>query len=132
MSITIRIDPHPDETAFAELWSAAWGTGWTGGLEGVLARSLVHLCAYDGERLIGYVNVAWDGGIHAFLLDPTVHPDFRRRGLGTRLVREAIALARERGAHWMHVDYEPELDHFYRACGFRPTAAGVIELQARR
>ena len=29
--------------------------------------------AYDGERLVGYVNVATDGSGHAFLLDPTVH-----------------------------------------------------------
>lgn len=128
MSITVRIDPHPAEPGFAELWRAAWGIEWSGNLDRVLARSLVHLCAYDGERLIGYVNVAWDGGIHAFLLDPTVHPDYQRRGLGSRLVRVAVALARERGARWMHVDYEPALEGFYRGCGFRPTAAGVIEL----
>lgn len=128
MSVTIHIDPHPEERELAVLWRAAWGFDWTGNLGRVLARSLVHLGAYDGERLVGYVNVAWDGGIHAFLLDPTVHPDHGRQGLGTRLVREAIATARERGARWMHVDHEPALAGFYRACGFRPTAAGVIEL----
>jgi hypothetical protein len=29
---------------------------------------------------------------------------------------------------WVHVDYEPHLDEFYRGCGFRPTAAGVLRL----
>ena len=128
MSIVIRTDPYPDETDFADLWRAAWGAEWTGNLLRVLSQSLVHLCAYEGDRLVGYVNVAWDGGTHAFLLDPTVDPDHRRRGLGSRLVRRAIELSRERGALWMHVDYEPHLDPFYRACGFRPTAAGVIDL----
>lgn len=33
----------------------------------VLARSLTWIGAFDGERLIGYANVAWDGGVHAFL-----------------------------------------------------------------
>jgi GNAT superfamily N-acetyltransferase len=86
------------------------------------------LGAYDGERLIGYVNVATDGSGHAFLLDPTVHPDVQRRGLGTELVIRAIAISRERGGQWFHVDYEPHLDGFYKACGFKPTLAGLIKL----
>jgi GNAT superfamily N-acetyltransferase len=90
--------------------------------------SLVHLGAYDGDRLVGYVNVATDGSGHAFLLDPTVHPDVQRRGLGTQLVKRATELSLERGAQWLHVDYEPHLDGFYKACGFRPTPAGLIRL----
>ncbi len=39
-------------------------------------------------------------------------------------------MARERGAEWLHVDYEDELDPFYRACGFRPTAAGLLALDS--
>jgi GNAT superfamily N-acetyltransferase len=94
----------------------------------VLARSLVHLGAYADAKLVGYVNVAWDGAMHAFLLDPMVHPDVQRRGLGTRLVTLATELARDRGAYWLHVDFEPHLERFYRACGFRPTLAGLIRL----
>jgi hypothetical protein len=29
-----------------------------------------------------------------------------------------------------HVDFEPQLEAFYRACGFRPTAGGVLDLSA--
>jgi heme-degrading monooxygenase HmoA/GNAT superfamily N-acetyltransferase len=94
----------------------------------VLARSLVYVCAFTGGRLIGFVNVAWDGGAHAFLLDPTVHPNFRRRGIGRELVAIATAAARERGAEWLHVDYEPPLALFYQSCGFQSTAAGLVRL----
>lgn len=83
---------------------------------------------YEGERLVGFVNLAWDGGVHAFLLDTTVHPYFARRGIGTALVRHAIEAARGRGVEWIHVDYEPHLSGFYAACGFQPTAAGLINL----
>jgi hypothetical protein len=31
----------------------------------------------------------------------------------------------------LHVDYEPHLDGFYRGCGFRPTAAGLLRLPAK-
>jgi ribosomal protein S18 acetylase RimI-like enzyme len=59
-----------------------------------------------------------------------VHPAYQRRGLGRALVREAAAMARERGAEWLHVDYEDELEGFYRGCRFRPTPAGLIDLTA--
>jgi GNAT superfamily N-acetyltransferase len=127
-NVEFRIDPHPPVHAFAPLWRAAWGLNWTGDLEQILSHSLVHVCAFEGESLIGYVNVAWDGGAHAFLLDPTVHPSRQRRGIGAGLVRRAVNIARERGAHWMHVDYEPQFDGFYNSCGFRHTKAGVLAL----
>jgi len=44
--------------------------------------------------LVGFVNVAWDGCDHAFLLDPKVHPDDQHAGVGTELVRRAAARAR--------------------------------------
>jgi hypothetical protein len=43
-------------------------------------------------------------------------------------VRRAVMAAGESGAEWLHVDYEPHLDGFYRNCGFRPTHAGLIQL----
>lgn len=111
------------------LMSAAWGrvdeTEWAP----ILARSLAHVGAYDGDRLVGFINVAWDGGIHATVFDTTVHPDYGRRGIGTALVCEAARVARERGARALHVDYEPHLARFYEGCGFRPTAAGLIRLR---
>ncbi len=97
----------------------------------VLAHSMGWVCAYVGERLVGFVNVAWDGAVHAFLLDTTVHPDYQRRGIGMALVREATALAREGGAEWLHVDYADALEPFYRGCDFVPTPAGLIHLQGQ-
>jgi GNAT superfamily N-acetyltransferase len=94
----------------------------------VLERSLAYCAAFQGERLVGFVNVAWDGGEHAFLLDPTVHPELRHRGLGSALVRTAVQAAADAGARWMHVDYEPHLEPFYRALGFRHTEAGLMRL----
>jgi GNAT superfamily N-acetyltransferase len=126
--IEIVDDPYPGEADMQALWSAAWGSDTMPNWASILPRSLAHVGAREDGRLIGFVNVAWDGGVHAFLLDICVHPDYRRRGLGQQLVRRAAALARDRGAQWLHVDFEPHLDTFYRDCGFRPTAAGLIRL----
>ena len=35
----------------------------------VRGHSLGWVCAFDGDRLIGFVNVAWDGDDHAFIPD---------------------------------------------------------------
>jgi GNAT superfamily N-acetyltransferase len=79
---------------------------------------------------VGFANVAWDGGDHAFLLDPKVRPDLQRRGIATELVRRAARHAAEAGCEWLHVDFRDELAPFYfDACGFRPTAAGVLRLR---
>lgn len=114
--------------ALNELRAAAWEGPQTMDWGTVFAHSLGWVCATEHDRLVGFVNIAWDGGVHAFLLDITVHPDCQHQGIGTALVREAAALARESGAEWLHVDYEDELAPFYRSCGFHPTAAGLLDL----
>jgi ribosomal protein S18 acetylase RimI-like enzyme len=93
------------------------------------AHSLGWVCARESGRLAGFVNVAWDGGGHAFILDTVVSAAAQHRGVGTRLVQVATRHARAAGCAWLHVDFEAELEPFYLAsCGFRPTAAGLIAL----
>ncbi|SOD63500.1 Acetyltransferase (GNAT) family protein [Streptomyces zhaozhouensis] len=94
------------------------------------AHSLGWVCARDREgTLIGLVNVAWDGGEHAFLLDTVVARAARGRGVGRELVRRAAEGARAAGCGWLHVDHEPGLGAFYDASlGFRPTEAGLVRL----
>ena len=95
----------------------------------VRRHSLGWVCARDADRLVGFVNVAWDGGVHAFVLDTMVASDARRRGIGQALVAIAIREARAAGCEWLHVDFEDHLRAFYfDACGFTPTNAGLIEL----
>ena len=100
----------------------------------VLERSLLWICAFEGERLVGFCHLAWDGGVHAFLLDPTVREGYRRRGIGTALVREALAAAAEHAElEWVHVDASAALiERFYGPAGFRPTPAGVVWLDDLR
>ncbi len=93
-------------------------------------HSLGWVCARQSGRLIGFVNVAWDGGVHAFLLDTLVTIACRRQGLASALVEEAVQHARAAGCEWLHVDFDPHLRDFYwKRCGFRPTDAGLIALR---
>ncbi|MFF2812214.1 GNAT family N-acetyltransferase [Streptomyces sp. NPDC058000] len=92
-------------------------------------HSLGWVCArLDGE-LVGFVNVAWDGGAHAFVLDTVVKGELRRSGIGAGLVDAAVRGARAAQCAWLHVDFEDDLRAFYLdACGFKPTTAGLIAL----
>jgi GNAT superfamily N-acetyltransferase len=128
MEVEIRTRPDLADAELNGLFAAAWPDHVPRSFGPVLARSMGYCGAFHGDRLVGFVNVAWDGGEHAFLLDPTVHPAHRRRGLGLALVRHAIGLARDADARWLHVDYEPHLAPFYAAAGFRATAAGLLRL----
>jgi ribosomal protein S18 acetylase RimI-like enzyme len=84
----------------------------------------------DDGSLAGFVNVAWDGGDHAILLDTKTRLDLQRQGIGTELVRIAAEHAREAGCDWLHVDFDDHLAPFYfDACGFEPTQAGLIRLR---
>jgi len=119
-----------------EILNALFSVGWpswqrgpdTSDWQPVLRRSLVYVCAYDADRLVGFVNVATDGRVHAFLLDTRVDPDYRRRGIGREIVARAAEASRAAGCEVLHVDYAPELGPFYAACGFRPTNAGLLRL----
>ena len=92
-------------------------------------HSLGWAVARDGERLVGFVNVPWDGLVHAWIQDTIVANEARHRGIGRELVALAVREARAAGCEWMHVDFEDHLRPFYfDACGFTPTNAGLLEL----
>ncbi len=92
--------------------------------------SLGWVCVRHAGTLIGFVNVAWDGGVHAFLLDTLVTEAFRHQGLATVMAQEAVHHTKAAGCEWLHVDFEPHLrDFYFTHCGFRPTDAGLIALR---
>jgi GNAT superfamily N-acetyltransferase len=129
--LAYRVSPLLTNDELNALLAAAWDDHTWQDFQLVLNRSLAFVCAYHEEQLVGFVNLAWDGGEHAFILDTLVHPEFRRRGIGRELVRRAVAEAAGRGLKWVHVDFEPHLQKFYDECGFRSTAAGLIRLENR-
>jgi GNAT superfamily N-acetyltransferase len=124
----LRVDPAVTDAALSALFEASWKGDRPRLFAAALERSLAYVCAYSGEELVGFVNLAWDGGLHAFVLDTSVHPRLRRTGIGKRLVLEAVAAARRAGVACVHVDYEPHLRGFYAECGFSPTEAGLLRI----
>jgi GNAT superfamily N-acetyltransferase len=93
-------------------------------------HSLGWVVARQGGELIGFVNVLWDGLVHAWLQDTMVASRSRGEGIGTGLVARAREAAKAAGCEYLHVDFDEQLAPFYfGACGFSATWAGLIALQ---
>lgn len=132
MAIEITVRFPVDDAELSALHSRAFGTAPAERrprADRLQRHALTWVGAFDDGRLAGFVQICWDGGQHAFLLDTAVDPDRRRRGIGTRLVAAAVEQVRAAGCAWLHVDFEPRLAPFYRdACGFTHTEAGLLRL----
>jgi GNAT superfamily N-acetyltransferase len=93
-------------------------------------HSLGWVVARADGRLVGFVNVPWDGLVHAWIQDTMVAVASRHQGIATRLIEVARDRAREAGCEWLHVDFDADLRSFYiDACQFTPVAAGLIALK---
>ncbi|HEY6277653.1 MAG TPA: GNAT family N-acetyltransferase [Streptosporangiaceae bacterium] len=98
-------------------------------VELVHRHSLGWVVARDGASLAGFVNVLWDGLVHAWLQDTMVARTARGQGIGTGLVEHARRGAQAAGCDYLHVDFGAELAPFYiGACGFTPVSAGLLPL----
>jgi len=128
--VTYRWRGPLTDAEMVELVNAHGGRAAVGWWDRIRPHSLGWVTARDSNgALVGFVNVATDGGDHAFLLDTKTHGRDQHKGVGTRVVRLAALHAKAAGCEWLHVDFEDGLDAFYfDACGFRPTAAGLIHL----
>jgi ribosomal protein S18 acetylase RimI-like enzyme len=132
MTVGLAVRFPVDDASLSALHARAFGGDpvhvepWAARLE---RHALTWVGAFDGAKLVGFVQVAWDGGAHAFVLDTMVDPQAQGRGIGTTLVAAATAEARAAGCEWLHVDFEDHLTGFYQdRNGFRPTRAGLIDL----
>jgi predicted N-acetyltransferase YhbS len=84
---------------------------------------VIGLYAPDGFQA-GFCRVVTDGNSIAYLADVYVHPDFRGRGLGAALVREAVVDGPHANVRWvLHTD-DPA---FYEPFGFGPPTERLME-----
>lgn len=92
-------------------------------------HSLGWVVARHQGRFVGFVNVLWDGLVHAFIEDVMVDTTMRHRGIGVDLVQRARDGAQEAGCEFLHVGFDEDLQPFYiDACGFAPVGGGLMEL----
>ncbi len=66
-----------------------------------------HLLALDGDAVVGYLNLAPATDEGPAMAELVVHPRWRRRGIGSALVRAALAEGGNGTRVWAHGNLEP-------------------------
>ena len=69
-------------------------------IERLVRESARVVAAYDGDRLVGFSRVVSDGSSVAWLGDVFVLTEYRGRGIGEELVREAVEHPEHRDLQW--------------------------------
>jgi ribosomal protein S18 acetylase RimI-like enzyme len=95
-----------------------------GRLAELLHNSTYVVSAWDGATLVGAARVVSDQIALSLVQHIGVHPDYRRRGIGSELLRRCLA----RFGHTMIVVLadDPADAGFYAHLGFRPTDRGMV------
>lgn len=88
--------------------------------------------AGGGRRLVGLVRVVGDGASIAYVQDLLVHPDWQRRGIGARLLRDAMERFARVRQFLLLADDAPAPRAFYEAMGLGPVGEGHCVAYMRR
>ena len=83
---------------------------------------------YDEGRQTGFCRTVSDGQSIAYLADVYVLPEYRGRGLGLELVREAVERGPYRGVRWLL--HTADAHGLYRKLGFNEPSERLLERPA--
>ena len=97
--------------------------------ERILHHSWCYVSAHDGDRLIGFARVLADGFVGE-ILDVIVLPAYRRRGVGSQLMRKLLDAATE--LTLLHLVDGSACPKFYGRFGFEAAEANREIIMYRR
>jgi len=100
--------------------SAGW-TAYTSdpvGLKKGFEGSLCVLAAYEDGKLLGLIRTVGDGSTVILIQDILVYPQWRRRGIGTELLKAVIERYRHVRQIQLVTDNAENTLAFYRSAGF--------------
>ena len=103
------------------LYQAVGWTNYTNQLQ-MLAQALTHSLAIylarDGEKIVGLVRLVGDGFSSVFVQDLIVLPSYQRQGIGSALMKQALADYKDAYQVQLATDESEKTLGFYRSLGF--------------
>jgi GNAT superfamily N-acetyltransferase len=124
-NIVIQLVCAWDEDEIADLYRA--GGWWKEAydpkeLTSLILGSFLFAVAVDLKtgHAVGMGRVLSDGVSDGYIQDLVVLPEFRKTGIGTRIVSLLVEKCRERGISWIGLIAEPGTENFYLPFGFHP------------
>ena len=106
-----------DKQLNAEVFLAFVNRIWPGSYDaertlGALSRTL-NITAYDGDKLVGCLRILTDGYFFGTITELLVLPEYRHKGVGSRLLQ----LAKANTPTMLYFGVQPGLEGFYEKNG---------------
>ena len=105
-------------------------------LEQALSHSLATYLARDGEKIVGLVRLVGDGFSSVFVQDLIVLPSYQRQGIGSNLMKEALADYKDAYQIQLVTEETEKTLGFYRSLGFETLSsfqcAGMILVDRKK
>lgn len=92
-----------------------------------IANSKPVISVWKQDRLIGFARATSDGVYRATLWDVVVHPDYRRSGLGRKLVEAVLAHPHMHRVERIYL-MTTHQQHFYERIGFQLNSSTTMVL----
>ncbi|MEL7474942.1 MAG: GNAT family N-acetyltransferase [Cyanobacteria bacterium J06642_12] len=99
-------------------------------LERAVAHSHPVVTVWDGDRLIGFARATSDGVYRAVLWDVVIDGDYRKQGLGRKLVETLIAHPDMQRVERVYLFTTYQQD-FYRRIGFEENTSSTMVLMGQ-
>ena len=103
------------------LYQAVGWTNYTNQLQMLaqaLTYSLASYLARDGEKIVGLVRLVGDGFSSVFVQDLLVLPSYQRQGIGSSLMKQALADYKDAYQVQLATDESEKTLGFYSSLGF--------------
>ena len=100
-------------------------------LDGLLREDRVNVLAWHGESVVGHATLVPDAD-DSYELAIFVHQDYRRAGIGSRLIRALLGAGARAGVErvWLSVErWNRPAIGLYEDVGFETTSAASFELE---
>ncbi len=124
----------------AEITALYTAVGWSAytekpdTLREAFRNSMLVLAAWEGEKLTGIIRAVGDGCTVIFIQDLLVLPEYRRRGIGSALLKSVLDRYPRVRQIELVTDNTPGTVAFYRSLGFRELSGinccGFMKIQS--
>jgi N-acetylglutamate synthase-like GNAT family acetyltransferase len=91
-----------------------------------MKHTYAHFTIRNKGKLIAFARVVSDGSAYAFIVDVNVRPEFQGKGIGRKLLKFIIKELKGDEIRVLQLTFKPELESFYKECGFEIMKAGSI------
>ncbi|MBN2734184.1 MAG: GNAT family N-acetyltransferase [Methanomicrobiaceae archaeon] len=98
-------------------WDESWDQK---GIKSLISGSFIFAIALDKKvkKAAGMGRVISDGASDGYIQDLVVRKEYRKKGIGKKILKALVSESQKRGLNWIGLIAEPNTSEFYETEGF--------------